>query len=296
MFQGYACILTAAMLWGTSVVVAKHMLSGGHADPLFLSQARSTLAWLLIGTSLLIFRPRLLKVRKEDLWRFLALGVIGISGANFLLYFAVEGMESAVADLIQFLAPAMVVIWMWWRRHEPLDMLKGVALVLSLIGCALALGAFGKSWHAPPLRAGSALLSAVSYAFLLIWGKDLSRRYPTATYLHYGLMGAALFWSCITPPWVFIARFQNWTQVAQLTGFAIMSVAAPYTFFFLGLRRLPASRAGIASTFEPVFITLAAWAFLDEHLKVVQVIGILLVLMAIVVLELCPAGQRAQTR
>lgn len=286
MLLGYLYIILAASLWGTSAVVAKKLFSAGQADALLISQSRATFAWLIIATALVIIRPRLLVVRPADLWRFLILGVVGVCGGNYFLYYAIGGMDTAVADLIQFTAPAMVVLWMWQRGHESLDRAKLIALILSLAGCGLALGAFGKSWQAPSLFAASAFASALCYAFLLIWGKKISARYETFTYLHYALLGAALFWAVVVPPEKFLSVLTDTRRLVTMAGFGLLSVAAPYMFFFMGLKRLPASRAGIASTFEPVFITLAAAVFLGEHLQPLQLAGVGLVVAAIVILEI----------
>ena len=134
-----------------------------------------------------------------DFFRFLFLGVIGIAGANFFLYYAIGYMDAAVADLLQFLAPTLVACYMVARGRESLDRPRIVALVMSLAGCALALGAFSKNWAAPPLAMGSALFSAVCFASVLVYGKTLSARYPVWTYLYYGLFAATLFWAVARP-------------------------------------------------------------------------------------------------
>lgn len=292
MLAGYLFIILAASLWGTSAVVAKKLMNTGLTDPLLISQVRALFAWLALAVTLALVRPRLLAVRPADLWRFLLLGIIGICGSSFLLYFAMRGMDTAVADLIQFTAPAMVVVWMWLRGREPLDRPKMVALTLSIAGSGLALGAFGRSWHTAPVYAVSAFASALGFAFLLVWGKGLSSRYPMPTYLHYSLLAATLFWLVAAPSDKLPAVLTDPRQFAIYAGFGVMSMAAPYALLFLGLKRLPASRAGIASTFEPVFITLAAAFYLGEHLTLSQLAGVALVLAAIVILELRPPPSR----
>jgi drug/metabolite transporter, DME family len=293
MFVGYLLIIAAATFWGASAVLGKYLFARYGISPLLLSQARVTFAWVFILAGVALTSPHKLRIRPADAWRFVLLGTIGTAGANFFLYFALAGMDAAVADLIQFTAPVMVVVWMWLRRFEPLDRPKLVALALSIAGCALALGALGSlARPMPPLRVGSAVLSAICYAFLIVWGKHLGKRYPMWTYLHYALLTATLFWSAVVP-------FREWAPVIDqpvlipiLAGFGILSIALPYICFFSGLKRVSASRAGIVSTWEPVAITIAAWAFLGESLNAWQIVGIALVLAAIIVVEAFPRGER----
>ncbi len=286
MLLGYTLILMAAVCWGCSAILAKHLNNLGEADALLLSQARVTFSWFVLLIFLLVRSPKLLQVRLGDIARFVLLGLFGVAGANYLLYYAIGRMNPAVADLIQFTAPLFVAVYMALRGLEPMDRPKAVALALSLAGAGLALGAFNAEWSAPLLPILSAAASALCYAFLLIFGKGLSRRYATWTFLHYALLTATVFWLCIRPPWVFAADLTEPKRLGILFFFALLSILAPYSLFFSGLKRVPASRAGIVSTFEPVVIAIGAAIFLGDRLSVMQWLGIALVLAAIILVEL----------
>jgi len=293
MLLGYTLILLAAVCWGCSGILAKHLNTTGFADALVLSQARVTFSWLVLLVFLAVRSRPLLKVNAGDLGKFVLLGLFGVAGANYLLYYSIGHMNPAVADLIQFTAPLMVAVYMAARGLEPMDKPKAIALFLSLSGAGLALGAFGASWAAAPLPLLSAAASAVCYAFLLIFGKGLSKRYSTWTFLHYALLTATLFWLCIRPPWVFLSDIAAPRRLLVLFGFAVISILAPYALFFTGLRRVPASRAGIVSTFEPVVMAVGASLFLGEKLAGLQWLGVGLVLGAIVLVEATSAKAKA---
>lgn len=292
-FAGYLLIIASATLWGGSLILAKYLFAEYGLTPLIISQTRVTFSWALLFVVLFMRSRGRLRVPVRHLWHFLLLGIVGVAGTNYLLYFAGAGMDAAVADLIQFTAPVLVTFWMWARGFESLDRPKLVALGLSIAGCALALGAFGHlARPMPGIRVLGAFLSTLSYAFLIVWGKHLTRKYHVWTYLHYALLSATIFWALIVPAgeWTPILRHPSLWPI--LFGFSIMSVALPYACFFSGLRRVPASRAGIVSTWEPVAITIGAWAFLGESLTSWQVVGVGLVVVAIVVVEAFPRGDR----
>jgi drug/metabolite transporter, DME family len=162
-----------------------------------------------------------------------------------------------------------------------------------LIGCALALGVVAKGVSkVNAIGVASAFASALCYAFLLVFGKHLTRRYALATYLFYALMGAFIFWVVVNPPWMFVAQVGTWRLAGLLFLFAMISVLLPYIFFFMGLQRVPASRAGIVSTWEPVWITIAGWIVLGERLAPSQLLGVGLVLAAIIIIELFPSTEK----
>ncbi len=291
MFRGYFLILVAATFWGGSAVFAKHLFADGTVGPLLISQTRVTFAWLLVLGWLAVRNPGALRVRPRDLPAFLLLGVLGVAGSNFFLYFAVGRMDTATADIIQFTAPAMVALWMWWRGFEGFDAAKGASLTMALVGASLALGVGKAGARLDSLGVASAVASAFSYAFLMVWGKHLSRRYPPAAYLHYSMLGAALFWCFVTPPWRLVAAVPGGHLWGTLVLFAVASAVIPYGCFYAGLKRVPASRAGIVGMWEPVMVSVAGWALLGESLTGLQIAGIALVIAAIVVIEIAPAAR-----
>lgn len=286
MFTGYAFILCAALCWGFSATWARHLILSGQGDALLISQTRVLFAWAILCTGLIVTGPRSLRVSVKQLGRFAVLGLFGIAGANYFLYRAIGEMNAALADLIQFTAPVLVTVYMAARKEEPLDTAKVVSLVMATLGCALALGVTSLNIAAPPLALASAGLSAICFATTLVLGKHVSGSTPLPVYLHYALLSASVLWLVITPPWVLVSRIQNLQTFGILVLFSITSILMPYLFFFAGLRRIPASRASIASTFEPVVVAAASWMLLSERLSTVQVLGMVLVCAAIVLVEI----------
>jgi drug/metabolite transporter, DME family len=286
MFLGYALILLAALGWGSSAIMAKYLANHNMADAVLLSQTRVTFSWIVLFLILIVSKPSLLKIGASDIWRFAVLGIIGMAGANFLLYYAIGRMNPALADLLQFTAPVMVAVYLAMMGRESMDRPKAFALILSLIGCALALEAFHGGGNIPLMPAAAAMGSAFCYAFLVVFGKGLTARYPTWTFLHYSLMIASLFWICLVSPARTLAQLSDPKLLFITMGFAMTSILIPYTLFFTGLKRVSASRAGIVSTFEPVVIAVGASLFLGEKLGPLQIVGVVLVLVAIVLVEL----------
>lgn len=286
MLLGYSYILLAAIGWGLSATWARYLIVNEYATPLLLSQSRVMFAWLILAAFTAFWNRRSFRISPKDIPRFLVLGIVGIAGANYFLYHAIGSMNAALADLIQFTAPIIVVVWMWAMRQEGLSKAKLSALMLSVIGCALALNVTSLHTSQPLSAVASAGLSALCFATVLILGKAVSRKYSVLTYLNYALLSATMFWLVVVPPLTTTQQVTDPTKLLILVIFSVTSILLPYTFFFLGLARVPASRAGIVSTFEPVVVAIGSWLFLSEALAGVQILGIVLVCAAIIIVEL----------
>src|SRR3954453_13693347 len=90
---------------------------------------------------------------RRNLRTFLLYGAVPVAGTQFAFFSAVAAMDVAPALLIEYTAPAAVVMWLWLRHRErprPLTLVGagiaavGLVLVLDLLsGAALALGGRG---------------------------------------------------------------------------------------------------------------------------------------------------------
>lgn len=286
MVVNYLFIALAAVFWGVSGVLAKWLFLHAGVSPLTVSQTRVLVGWATFFLFALWCDRRLLAVSWRDVWKFILLGVIGVAGANFGLYFAISLMDAAVADLIQFTAPLLVALWVWTVGRETFDGIQAFALVFVSVGLALTLGLWGRTIELSWLGVASAFASALAYAWLILWGQQLSRRYPRTTVLHYSMASAAMFWFVVQPPHRLWRVVETPNTAAALVALGLMSVTIPYTCFFTGLSRVSAAGAGIVSTLEPPVMALGACLLLGEKLSVTQILGMILVLAGVSLVEL----------
>jgi drug/metabolite transporter (DMT)-like permease len=104
--------------------------------------------------------------------------------------------------------------------------------------------------------------------------------------LLYVILSASLFWIVVNPPWKVAAAHYSGAQWVFLLVFSLISVLAPFSFYFAGLQHLEPTRAIVVSCLEPVFSIVIAAVVLGELMRPLQMIGIVLVLVAIVVVQM----------
>ena len=256
-------------------------------DPLILSQSRATFSLVLLLTALLIVRgPRRLQLPMADLRRMFVLGVLGVAASNYLYYLAIQRTNVATAIILQYTAPVWVLLYTVMRGTQKPTLQRIVAVGLAIAGIAMVIGIFGaRGFRLDAMGVIAALLAALSFAFYNVGGHSILARYDRWTVLLYTLVSASLFWMVVNPPWKIAAAHYGETQWLFLLGFSVVSVLGPFSFYFAGLQHLEPTRAIVVSCLEPVFsIVIAAFA-LGEILRGVQMLGIVLVLVAIVVVQ-----------
>jgi drug/metabolite transporter, DME family len=141
----------------------------------------------------------------------------------------------------------------------------------------------------------AALVAAFSFAFYNVGGYDILARHDRWTVLLYTTFAATLCWIIVNPPGKIIAAHYSGAQWAFLFVFSILSVLAPFSFYFAGLQHLEPTRAIIVSCLEPVFSIVIAAIVLGEVLRPLQTVGILMVLAAILVVQTSEARPGSAT-
>ena len=113
----------------------------------------------------------------------------------------------------------------------------------------------------------------------------MTQKYSIWTGLIYLLGAATLFWSFInTPMEIFEANysFEDWKVFGII---ALISILIPYSLYYYGLHHIQSSKAIIISTLEPIVAIISEWLFLNGRMGIIQVVGAILVITAIVVLQ-----------
>jgi len=288
-------------LWGVAATLGRAAFTGrllpkGQTlrpiDPLILSQSRATFSFGILLFALVLLRGwRRLRLPAADVGRMFALGILGVAASNYFYYLAIQRTNVATAIILQYTAPILVLLYTVARGRQRPTLQRVVAVGLAVAGIALVIGIFSSGeFRLDTIGVMAALGAAVSFAIYNIGGHSILARYDRWTVLLYVILGASLFWIVVNPPWKIVAAHYSGGQWLFLVLFSLLSVLAPFSFYFAGLQHLEPTRAIVVSCLEPVFSIVIAAVALGEVMRPLQTVGIVLVLVAIVVVQLPDRG------
>ena len=207
-----------------------------------------------------------------------------MAASNYFYYLAIQRTNVATAIIVQYTAPIWVLLYTVARGLQKLTLQQVAAVGLAVTGIALVIGVFGGGGlRLDAIGLFAALLAAFSFAFYNIGGHDILARRDRWIVLLYTTCSASLFWLLVNPPWKLIAAHYSAAQWLFLLLFSLLSVLAPFAFYFAGLQHLEPTRAIVVSCLEPVFSIVIAAIALGELMRPLQVVGIVFVLAAITV-------------
>lgn len=278
---GYLLAALAAAMWALNGSLARYLLDD-DVSALRLAQLRALLSWVLVVGVLAIARPHLLRIRREDVPRMAFLGIAGLAMVHVTYFLAIDRLQIGAALTIQYLGPLLILLWLRLAHGRHLKRGLWGAAGLSLAGCFLVVRAYDVR-ALDGLGLVAALGAAASFAVYLVASERAGHRHSPVTTLAWGFGFASLFWLVVQPPWLFpFARFDSPGNVGLGLGVVVIGTLAPFLCMLAAVRHIPASRAAVVATLEPVLAAVIAWFVHDEALSAVQIAGGMAVVAAVI--------------
>ncbi len=291
--SGLGFALLSATSFGMSGALARGLLDTGWT-PGAVVLVRIALAGLVVAPfGALALRGRWnLLVRNTGL--VVLYGLLAVAGAQFCYFSAVAHMQVGPALLIEYTAPAAVVVWLWARRGERPGPLTLVGAGLAALGLVLVLDLLAGAVVNPTgvLWALGAMVGAATY-FLV--SADEGNGLPPLALAAAGLVVGALFLGGLgavgvlplhasSLPTTYAGRPVAWWLPLVVLGLVTAGVA--YTSGIAAGRRLGSRLASFVALLEVVAGVVFAWLLLAELPRPVQLAGGLLILAGVVAVKL----------
>lgn len=288
-----ALVLVAATLWGCNGLFVSYLTAAGLQSAQFTA-VRFVAAAVVAVAICLVRDRRSLVVGKSELGWLVLNGAVGAFAFGLTYTFAIQLTGMATAAVLIYLMPSLVMAWSVVVGGEKLTGRKVICLALSLLGCALVSGLASGGLAVSLAGVAMGVLSALFYTLNnLVQGGPLRKMDPLAVAaltLVFAALAASAYALATTgmsgAAEVFAAR-----PDALLINVLFGVVCSVATFFAynLALRYIPASRASVFATFEPVAAAVLGAAVLGDALTPGMVAGIACEVGALVLMQVSPS-------
>ncbi|MFC4401734.1 DMT family transporter [Gracilibacillus xinjiangensis] len=277
-YLAYIITIIGASFWGLTGLFVENLYQYGFSAWEIVA-ARLTTSTIILILLLFLFSPKHLKINVKHLPHFIGLGVCGIVIFNWC-YFTVIGQTSvSIAVVLLYTSPVFVTILSYFLFKERITQRKCLSLLLTLVGCALAIqllpiGHTTLSIH----TIGLGLLSALFCALYSIIGKLISAHYNFLTITLYALLTGSLFIFPTSGLWRKLDLFHQTEVIINILGVSVISTILAYTLYTLGLVYIESSKAAILGAMEPIVAVLVGVFIFGDVLSLLQLTGIFFVI------------------
>lgn len=289
----------AAALWGTFSLYFRNAERLAAKQGTTLSSATESfvffaVVFVLLSPISILKKPLAPPTKEALLW--LAFFSI-VDAVNVLFYFAaMQKTTVAIAVLTHYLAPVFVALLAPRVLGEPKSPGTWLSVAIALFGLTLLLEPHEAVGNASFIGALLGTGSAVLFAGAMLSMKRLGAWFSSAQVLTWHYPGALLIL------FLFIPRGELSSLGTGPWLLLILSGLLPGTvsglLFVEGMRRLPASRAGVLTLIEPLVAVLVGFLIWNERPGLVALVGGAIVLYAayrVLTAEPVPAETEIET-
>jgi drug/metabolite transporter (DMT)-like permease len=300
---GLALALASALSFGLSGPLARGLLDAGWSAGAVVL-ARLAIASLFIAP----VAARALRGRWGALRRHAGLvllfGAVPVAGTQFAYFSAVQRMDVGPALLIEYTAPAAVVVWLWLRRGERPGPLTVAGAGLAALGLVLVLDLLSGA-DLDPVGVAWALIAMTGAASYFVLGADSPPDLPPVALAGAGLAtGAAglaalgavgiLPMDAATAAPSYAGGEVGW--LVPVIGLGVVTAGIAYWTGIAASRRLGSRLASFVALLEVVAGVAFAWLLLDQLPGPLQLAGGGLIVAGVVVVKLGERPRAARRR
>ena len=280
----YASILAGAALWGIIGIWNRKLMEAG-LSPTSIVAVRNFGGMMLLAVIFALGDRRVFRVKRAHLKYFFGTGVVSVVLFTCCYFTCQQLCSLAVASILLYTAPAIVVILSAILWREPVTGRKLLALALTLVGCALVCGAFAGDLTvtAPGILLG--LGAGFFYALYSVFGRYALAHYDSMTVTVWMFLFAGPASLVLLRPGEMAAAFARPSSWLLAAGLVVFSTVLPYLLYTRGLSRVEAGRASIMASLEPVVASLTGAVAFGEPLGLMTAAGIVCVLAGVSILR-----------
>lgn len=278
-------ILAAATLWGVQGLFSR-ALGELNIPGLPIMVVRNLGGAALLALVFLVADRTAFRVRLRELPLLALMGMCGVLGMNLLYYRSQQISSLAVAAILLYTAPTIVVLFSALIWKDPLTKRKLLALVLAFLGCGFVAGMLSGSLSISSQGLAVGLVNALAYASYTLFGRKALTWHGPLTVLFYALLFAGLGGLVLCPAQELVLLGTTSGAMTQTLCMMVLSTVVPFVLYTKGLAGLGDSgKAAILASVEPVVAALLGIVAFGEPLTLGVALGLACVLGAVALLK-----------
>lgn len=283
-YISYIYILMAAACWGMLGLFTRILSMGGFSAT-DIVVVRNFGGLLMLVSIFAMSKRSVFSVRLKHLPIFFGTGVISVLFFAFCYFSCQERCSLAVAAILLYTAPAMVVVMSAILWRERITKRKLGALGLVVLGCSFVTGVWSGGLTITLSGALFGIGAAFFYALYSIFGRYGLEHYDSFTVTLWTFVFAgvgSLIWLDVP---TLANGFQTPSMIAAAVGLVMIATVLPYILYTKGLSKVESGNASIIASLEPVVAALVGVIAFGEPMNIMILLGLACILLSVYILR-----------
>jgi drug/metabolite transporter (DMT)-like permease len=290
---GLVLAIGSALSFGLSGPLARGLLDAGWSAGAVVLARLAIASVFIAPVAARAMRGRWSALRRHA-GLVLLFGAVPVAGTQFAYFSAVQRMDVGPALLIEYTAPAAVVVWLWLRRGERPGALTVAGAGLAALGLVLVLDLLSGA-DLDPVGVVWALIAMTGAASYFVLGANSPSDLPPVALAAASLATGALMLAALGAVGVLPMDAASaspsyaggpvdwWVPVI---GLGVVTAGIAYWTGIAASRRLGSRLASFVALLEVVAGVAFAWLLLDQLPGPLQLVGGALIVAGVIVVKL----------
>lgn len=297
--RGLILVSIGTTCWGVGGTVAQKLFQQFGVDVNWLVTTRLLIAGVLLLTiqAVLKDRSQIFAVwkMKQSAIRILLFAILGMLAVQYTYMSSINYGNAAVATLLQYLAPVMIIIYLVVRGQSRITQKDFITLMLAFVGVFFLLTNGSLSSLTVPTNAIIwGVLSGAAVAYYTLSAVPLLKQFDSLVIVGWAMVIGGFALSFVHSP--FDVNLSTFTLEAYMYLLFVILFGTMLAFWFYieSLQSLSPKESSLLGSMEPLSAVLTTVFWLHEPFGVYQWFGTLCILMMIAYMALVP--NEKQTR
>lgn len=288
---GFLLVILGSIFWGIGGTVSQQLFQTSDVTVDWLVTVRLLISGLLLLAIQAIFKDTkpIIQVWKQKAFaiRLIIFSIVGMMFVQYTYMAAIHAGNAAIATLLQYLAPVMIIIFIVVTKQANFTKQDAVTVILALSGSFFLLTNGSLATLAVPLPAIVwGLLSGAALAFYTLYAVPLLKNFSALVIVGWGMTIAGLIMCFIHPPWAIETSHLNGTTILYIFIVVIFGTMLANWFYIESLQILSAKETSLLANIEPLTAVVATVVWLHEPFGSFQWLGTTLIILMMVYLAL----------
>ena len=287
---GIFMVVISSVLWGVSGTVSQYLFNKTTVSVSCVVSIRMFSAGVML-ILISIYKGNKNKVTgiwKDKYSRFhlIIYSILGMLGVQFTYFTTIAKSNAAIATLLQYLAPVIIIIYYIIRLKQKILLSETAALFMALGGTFLLLTNGNTETLAISNEALFwGLASAFALAFYTIYVKKLFK-WPSSVIIGWSMVIGGFVLGLFVSDWGSVREFIHFDILLSMIFIVILGTLVPFYFFIESLRYINAKEASLLSCTEPLSALITSIIWLHVSFGIYQFAGASLIILMIFMLIL----------
>jgi len=276
--RGFLLVVSGAIFWGVSGTASQKLFQHHEIPVSWLVTTRLLVAGvlLLLIQFLAKDRSQLLGVwkSKNDAAGLIIFSLLGMITVQYTYMASINYGNAAVATLLQYLAPVMIIVYLLIRKKSVFTRQDGWTVSLALIGCFFLLtnGSVAQL-SVPTIAVIWGILSGVALAFYTLYPVTLLKQYDSLVIVGWAMVIGGIVLSFFHAPWQINLVGLPIESYVYLVFVIVFGTAIAFWFYIESLQSLSPKETSLLSSLEPLAAVLTTVFWLQEPFGLYQWVG-----------------------